>query len=182
MNYKREMVIGTSPTIKTVMEAYPNKPTGIYDWLNAFLVDLAIFDGKTASAVAYQINSISHSIVEQYHYLKLTELMLFFSLFKSGEILSKEGEDLTKMYGTFSGKTIMSALRVFVLKYRNNIIYEEEQKKNPKMDVDYMKFLKRFKDEQKEVKKRRPSFNQATIDEHNIQFLSQLYSQINNEQ
>ena len=181
MGYKREMVTGTSPTVKTIMNAYADqKPNGIYDWLNSYLVDLAIFEGKTATAVAYQINSISHSIVEQYHYLKLTELMLFFSMFKAGELISKDGDDMTKMYGAFSGKTIMSALRIFVLKHRNNIIYEEEQKKLPTFDVDYTKFLINVKkeEESKPKPKLRPKFSQSLIDEHNRQFLASL----NNEQ
>lgn len=163
---------GNAPTLKTVMLAYP-KQNSVYDWLNSYLVDLAIFDGKTASAVAYQIDSIAHSIMEKYHYLKLTELMLFFSMFKAGELIDRNGEDTGKMYGTFSGKAIMSALRIFVLNHRNQIIYEEEQKKNQNnADVDYTKYLQFV-----QTKKDEAQNNQAVINEHNKQFLQSLNTQ-----
>lgn len=169
------MITGSSPTLKTVMTAYPQAPNGIYDWLNAHLVDLAIFDGKTASAVAYQINSISHSIVEKYHYLKLTEIMLFFSMFKAGELVDKNGEDLTKMYGTFSGKVILAALRNFVLNYRNNVLYEEEKNKHiADAKVDYTKYLANVNFTKLEDKSK-----QEIIDNHNKEFLEQLQKEQN---
>lgn len=173
INYRTEMITGSSPTLKTIMTAYPQTPNGIYDWLNSYLLDLAIFEGKTASAVAYQINSISHSIVEKYHYLKMTEIMLFFSMFKAGELIDRHGDDLTKMYGAFSGKVILSALRTFVLNHRNNIIYEEEKKKNiPETEVDYTKYLANVNFTKHEDKTR-----QEIVDNHNKEFLQQLQNE-----
>jgi len=178
INYRKEMITGSAPTLKTILTAYPQNPNGIYDWLNAYLVDLAIFEGKTASAVAYQINSISHSIVEKYHYLKLTEIMLFFSMFKAGELIDKNGEDLTKMYGSFSGKVILAALRNFVLNYRNNVIYDEEKNKRfADAEVDYTKYLANVNFTKKEDKSK-----QETINNHNKEFLEQLQKELNNKQ
>ena len=97
------MIIGNAPTITTVIGAY--KSAAALDWLNSLVLDYAIFCGKSPTTNAYQIDSISQIIVQNYSYLKVTEIMLYFSMMKGGMLRDKHGDDCAKQYGAFNRQT-----------------------------------------------------------------------------
>lgn len=183
--HKDRMIFGTAPTLSTVRRAYND--AALFDWLNSLVLDYAIFCGQPKGTNAFQIDSISHSIVENYPYLKVTEIMLFFSMAKGSLLRDRYGDDQAKMYGTFSGHAIMSALRVF-MEYRSNEINRMEEDRRKAETDTWLSARSQFVDpllkkmredmEAKEaaLKEQREKERQRIIDEHNREFKKMLES------
>jgi len=183
--YKDRMIFGNAPTLSTIGKAYSQ--AALFDWLNTMVLDYAIFCGEQKKANAFQIDSISQTIVQTYPYLKVTEIMLFFSMAKGSLLRDRYGDDSAKMYGTFSGNAIMAAMRVF-MDYRFNEInkHEEQERKKDEPNWEMAKsqfvqpLLKKMREDMeaksKAVKEQRDKERQRIIDKHNEEFMKMIES------
>lgn len=90
-------------------------------WCIPQLSDLSEFCGCKGKITPKQIKECSWLIAQNYFYLKISELMLFFSRFKQG----KYG----RFYGSVDPMIIMSSLQDF-LGERNDAIFDMESEKN----------------------------------------------------
>lgn len=105
---------GEAPSVKR-LEATFGEDTAIV-WLNIQLTDLAIYAGIKEKPSIEVLNRLSEVIIANYHYLKVTEFMVFFQRFKAGKYGS--------FYGTFDALVITKSLDEFLnfrltkLKYR----------------------------------------------------------------
>lgn len=108
--------MGKAPSLVTVNEAF-GKGTA-QSWLAFQLRDLSEFSGAKEKLGIGQIDDITEVIMSQFPFLKVTELMHFFLLFKSGKF--------GKFYGAVDGLAIMEALREFIDE-RNDKIYRWRQ-------------------------------------------------------
>lgn len=82
-------------------------------WLIAQLADLSVYSGVREKMTERQMEECARLIVENYPYLKITEMMLFFYRFKSWKYGS--------FYGTIDPSRIMEALSLFSAE-RNNAL------------------------------------------------------------
>ena len=118
----RRCYMGKAPSLVTVKEAF-GKGTA-QSWLAFQLRDLSEFSGAKEKLGIGQVDDITEVIISQFAYLKVTELMHFFLLFKSGKF--------GKFYGVVDGLAIMEALREFIQE-RNEMVsrwqYEEEARR-----------------------------------------------------
>lgn len=95
---------GSAPTLAKVNAAYGRKTA--QEWLVYQLADLSEFSGAKKKITPNQIQQMAELIANDYHWLKITELMLFFRKFKKGEY----GE----FYGAVDPITVMKAIKSFV--------------------------------------------------------------------
>lgn len=95
--------MGTAPTLGLVRATFGNNTATV--WVSLQLENLSEYAGCAGKLSKRQYEELSQMIVNTYPYFNLTEVMLFFQQFKSGE------------YGTFYGAVdpikIMEALRSF---------------------------------------------------------------------
>lgn len=89
-------------------------------WLEIQLKDLSEFSGCKEKLSNAQFEAIAKTIITNYGYLKVTELMVFFQKFKAGEY--------GYFYGSVDGLKITTALNQF-LDYRRSMISKAEQAK-----------------------------------------------------
>lgn len=181
--YRGRMISGSAPTLSTVRIAYGD--AAVMDFINLFLLDLVNFCGMQQKTSAMQIDGISQIIFSRFHFFKVTELMLFFNMAKRGELRNRDGSNLLRFYGSFSGDVIMTALNAFK-KYRDNIIDEalQEERRQHKEDWAMAKseiiaplLAKMHADMElntKQRKEREERERQRVIDEHNAQFRKML--------
>lgn len=95
--------------------------------ISMYLLDSAIFFGN-ANASASQFYDIAGLIDTEVHYMKITELMLFFHMMKLGKFRDRNGADRGKMYGNFNGEVIMDCLYAFK-QWRNEELERIERRK-----------------------------------------------------
>ena len=112
--------IGNAPSLTRVKFAY-DEETAIH-WLEVQLVDLALTCGIPEKPTIEQATEISRSIIANFGFLKVTELMVFFSRFKGGRY--------GKFYGCIDLIVVTDALNTF-LSERIEIInkFERAQQK-----------------------------------------------------
>lgn len=101
---ERRCYMGKAPSLVTVGEAFGKGASK--SWLAFQLRDLSEFSGAKNKLSIAQIDDITEVILSQFAHLKVTELMHFFLLFKSGRF--------GQFYGAVDGLAIMEALRDFV--------------------------------------------------------------------
>ena len=106
---------GNAPTLTELSNRYSRKVTLI--WLVAQITDLITFSNCKNIINDQQIKELARMINSKFYYLKLTEIMLFFYKFKSGEY-----EDF---YGTISPIAIIKSLNAF--KDERMFVYEEHR-------------------------------------------------------
>lgn len=177
------MIIGGAPTLATIYDAYGEAT--LYDLLNSFILDYVVFCGMANRTSAMQIDNISHTIFNKYHFLKVTEIMLFFCMAKNGELVNSKGENVARMYGTFNGEVLTNALLLFK-QHRDNVITITEQQK-AKANIDNWEsakstfvapLLKQMREDWEkraaEQKRKDDEEMQRKINEHNKQFLAML--------
>lgn len=120
---------GKAPSLVVVNEAF-GKGTA-QSWLAFQLRDLSEFSGAKEKLGIGQIDDITEVIMSQFPFLKVTELMHFFLLFKSGKF--------GKFYGAVDGLAIMEALREFIDE-RNDKLYrwrqEEERREKEAKEAE----------------------------------------------
>lgn len=113
--YPERAFFGKAPTLGVVKQAYgPNAPTM---WLMAQLYDLCEYTGAKKMDVQ-QATMLAEVIAQQYGYLKVSELLLFFLRFKAG--------NYGRFYGTVDPMVITAAIREF-LKERDWACAQHEQ-------------------------------------------------------
>ncbi len=108
---------GEAPSLKRVQVSFGEECAN--NWLIAQIIDLALFCGIREKPDMAQVEAIARTIIVNYGYLKLTELMVFFQRFKAG----RQGT----FYGSFDGITLNKALNDF-LKYRREKLFEYERR------------------------------------------------------
>ena len=109
--------IGKALRLKDVASAYEQK-TAVF-WLKVQLLDLALFTG-VKKPNEEQIQMLCETILANYGYLKVTELMVFFSKFKAGQF--------ERFFGTFDAMVITTSLATFV-ELRKQWVFEAYQHK-----------------------------------------------------
>lgn len=136
--------MGAAPMLRTLTEAYGANTTEM--WLEIQLKDLSEFAGCREKLSIQQIEQIAKVIILTFDYLKVTEMMYFFVLFKSGKF--------GKFYGAVDGLVITEALNEFV-RLRNEKKYEyitkQEAIDKAKQDAEHAKTALTY-DEYQELK------------------------------
>lgn len=91
-------------------------------WLEIQLVDLSEFSGCKDKLTTLQIRQTAEVILSEYHFLKLTEMMLFFQRFKAGRY--------GKFYGAVDSLVITTALISFISERKEDIqAFEDEERR-----------------------------------------------------
>lgn len=114
----QQAVMGDYPTLADICIAYGK--TFSFQWLVPQITDLTLFTGAK-NLTKEQIRSLAKVIAAEYHYLKVTELLLFFHRFKTGRY--------GRFYGSVDPMVITCALRDFI-KERNIFIEQYEREQN----------------------------------------------------
>ena len=95
--------IGKALRLTDVAGAYEEK-TAIF-WIKIQLLDLALFTGVKKPSDE-QITMLCETILANYGFLKVTELMVFFSKFKAGQF--------ERFFGNFDAMVITNSLATFI--------------------------------------------------------------------
>lgn len=112
--------LGTAPTLTTVSHTYGYDVLEV--WIMAQLENLNDFCGASVKMEILQMAELAKIIFSEYHFLKASELLLFFYCFKSGE------------YGHFYGSIDPQKITVALLEFKKqriaDIKYYESRKEN----------------------------------------------------
>lgn len=108
--------MGDYPTLTDIRLAYGNRFPE--QWLAAQIADVTLFVGAKNLDKRQQAQ-LAGIIAAEYHYLKVTELLVFFYWLKTGRY--------GHFYGNADPQVILRALRAFIPD-RNEIIAEAEQR------------------------------------------------------
>lgn len=95
---------GSYPTLTELDKGYGRNASSY--WLVPELTNLSEFCGCKEKLTGNALKECAVIIAQQYHYLKTSELMLFFYKFKAGEY--------GRFYGSVDPLVIMQALREFI--------------------------------------------------------------------
>lgn len=109
--------IGKAPSLNVMTEAYGENITET--WLEIQLRDLSEFSGCKDKLSIQQIEQIAKVIILEFGFMKATELMHFFILFKSGKF--------GKFYGAVDGLVITEALQEFRVMRREKLCALEQK-------------------------------------------------------
>lgn len=133
--------MGSAPTLTAVIEAF-GKGTA-QSWLAFQLRDLSEFSGVREKLGIRQIDDTTEVILSQFAYLKVTELMHFFLIFKSGKF--------GKFYGAVDGLAIMEALCEFieernekVARWQNEEASRRKEMENAERDRENANLRRRY--------------------------------------
>lgn len=110
--------MGSAPVLSRLRVAYSDDI--IESWLEIQLNDLAEFSGCKEKQSIAQRTETARLIITNFYYLKVTELMYFFQLFKSGFF--------GKFYGVVDGLVIMESLRKFLAIRMDEITKAERER------------------------------------------------------
>lgn len=102
--------LGTAPTLTTVSHAYGYDILEV--WIMAQLENLNDFCGAGVKMEIPQMAELAKIIFSEYHFFKVSELLLFFYRFKSGE------------YGHFYGSIDPQKITVALLEFKRQRIAE----------------------------------------------------------
>ena len=118
---------GLAPTLNVVDKAFGERITE--SWLAIQIRDLSEYAGSREKLSTEQIDQITKTVHLAFRYLKVTELMYFFFLFKSGKF--------GHFYGAVDGLVITESLREFV-KLRNAELdrIDREERERRKAEED----------------------------------------------
>lgn len=138
-----QLYLGTAPTLFAMAEAYSGAVAD--SWTMIQLRDLSEYAGCRDKMTLPQIEELARVIRSQYGFMKLTELMRFFLLFKSGRF--------GRFYGTVDALAVAEALCKFCVYRRNMIgtiererlqrIAEEKEAEDRKNCITYEEYLRR---------------------------------------
>lgn len=118
---------GDYPTLGQLNAAYGR--TMASQWLVAQLTNLSEFSGAR-DVTANQLEDLSRIVAQEYHWLKITELLLFFYRFKTGRY--------GRFYGSVDPLVITTALREFVGE-RNAAYTRHEQQERERIEEEERK-------------------------------------------
>lgn len=118
--------MGKAPTLSVLNDAFGKNITET--WLAIQLRNLSEFSGVKDKLDTAQIDMLAKTIIATFNYVKVTELMHFFLLFKSG----KYG----KFYGAVDGIVITEALQDFCRERNEKLyrFYEAEKKRKDEIE------------------------------------------------
>ena len=126
--YTWRCILGKAPTLSQINVAYGKNTAAAC--LVPLLTDVSEFCGCKEKLSEDQLEELSYIIAGEYHWLKITEIMLFFWWFKSG----KYG----KFYGSVDPMILTSSLKQFV-KDRNAIIAKRDSMELEKKESEWKK-------------------------------------------
>lgn len=139
---------GNAPTLSHVAQSYG--PQAALTWLCRQLYDLSEFSGSRIKFTEQQIRDTSGVIFSHYSGLKVTELMYFFSQFKSG----KYG----RFYGRVDGMIITEALSRFarernaihaaIIERIENQEREKQRQEHARTAITYQQWLEMKRQQQ----------------------------------
>lgn len=109
--------MGQCPTLVDIRRIWGNQCSET--WVEIQLRDLAEFSGAREKPNLLQLEEAARMICEEFYYLKLSELMLFFARYKTGHY--------GKFYGTVDLMAITETLQAFKLWRFQEINRIEEQ-------------------------------------------------------
>ena len=107
------------PTIGDVRREYGYQMA--FRWLFIHITDAASKVSAQQRPGKSQIDGIAVQMMEQYFYLKLTEIMLFFDMFKRGV--------LGDVYNAFDSRSVFRAMKTFNV-LRGDVIKSSEEKEH----------------------------------------------------
>lgn len=124
---KERCFTGLAPTLNVIDNAFGERITE--SWLAIQIRDLSEYAGSREKLSTQQIDQIAQTIHLAFGFLKVTELMYFFFLFKSGKF--------GHFYGAVDGLVITESLREF-MKIRNVELerIEREDRERRKAEQD----------------------------------------------
>lgn len=131
---------GDYPTLAKIREYGKNTPV---IWLVPQLINLSEYCGCKEKLKIEQLEEVARIIARDFYYLKISEIMLFFSRFKSGYY--------GKFYGAVDPLVIMKSLRIFVQDRRYVLVYHDQERKyqekieSEKRAVSYETYKKMYK-------------------------------------
>lgn len=115
---------GDYPTLTELNNAYGRSMAS--QWLVAQLTNLSEFSGAR-DVTAIQLEELARIVAQEYHWLKITELLLFFYKFKTGRY--------GRFYGSVDPLVITTALREFVGE-RNAAYTRHEQQERERIEEE----------------------------------------------
>ena len=115
---------GDSPTLSLIRLTYgSNIPEA---WLVPQLLDVSLFCGLKQDVDKNQMRTLATIIANDYHWLKIDELLLFFFRFKSAHYLH--------FYSYFDPHVILESLKIFI--NERNRAYERMEQKRREIEMD----------------------------------------------
>ena len=122
---KERCFTGLAPTLHVLDNAFGDRITE--SWLAIQIRDLSEYAGSREKLSTEQIDQIAKTVHLAFGFLKVTELMYFFFLFKSGKF--------GHFYGAVDGLVITESLREF-LKLRNAELDRIEREERERMKAE----------------------------------------------
>lgn len=117
--FPQKCLEGNSPTLADIRSIYGGR--WAETWLEAQLKDLSEYAGTQTKIQNCQLEETARIILEEFYFLKLSELMLFFFHFKAGRY--------GRFYGSVDPLVITEALQDFKRWRRTQLEYIENQRK-----------------------------------------------------
>lgn len=111
---KEDCVLGSYPKLRDLDSQYG--PKAAAQWIIPQLDSLNKYTGAKMTLDKYQLAEVSMIIANEYSWLKVSDVMLFVYLFKTGRY--------GKIYGALDPTALMAALRTFAHEDRGKIKYE----------------------------------------------------------
>lgn len=121
-------IFGSAPTLSQINATYGENTAAA--WLVPLIFDVSEFSGCAKKLSKAQISELANIIVENYHWLKVTEVMLYFWWIKSGK------------YGRFYGSVdpmIFTEILPQFIQDRNAIIAKRDQIEEEKKHSEWKK-------------------------------------------
>lgn len=115
------------PTLAQIEQAYGDGFPA--EWLAPHVANLSLHTGAKNISVG-QVRELSLIIAAEYHFLKITEILLFFHRFKAGHY--------GHFYGSADPMVVTCALREF-LKDRADLIARHEQEQRERSEAEHRK-------------------------------------------
>lgn len=112
-----------TPTLTIIKHAFGYKTATTF--LSVFLKSVAKFHQLADKIDPETMYDIADCIMQEFYYLKASELVVFFQELKTSHFRDRNDEDRGKMYGVFSGQVIMDCLYKFK-EERNRYIDEQK--------------------------------------------------------
>ena len=110
---------GDFPTLSVIDRTYGERKSRA--WLIPQLVDLSLYCGLKEDASREQLEFTAAFIATDFHWLKTSELMLFFYRFKAG--------CYERFYSRFDPQTVLVSLRLFVQERARAYEIREDEKR-----------------------------------------------------
>lgn len=123
----QKAIMGDYPTLADINLAYDEQFASM--WLVAQIANLAAYTGAKNLTID-QERDLARVIATEYHYFKITELLVFFHRFKAGRY--------GRFYGSVDPMVITCALREF-RRERNELIDLYEQQRREEEEAEYNK-------------------------------------------